>query len=477
MATPADEPPAATSADILADGFRRILRDDVPALADVYEGLSRSIADSVAGHSCIEVAPRDGAPCHGTVLCLHGFPDNPLTFYAQLGAFARAGYRCLAPSLRGYDPATANLPNAAYALPQLALDAAAVLDAACPPGERVYLFGHDWGASVAAAAAARWPGRFRGAVLLAVPPNVVFAWLRHPSQLWRESWYFWFHMLPWLPERWLTGATTLRTPRGESGAQYLRRTWRTGLRAAAPPTPPAYAASVAAVLAQRGSPPPPADPTTPAWRRWLARAPCTSCAGAALAMYRANVGFALGFPLRLLVPVCVLALAVCAYACVRALRWALSLPGRGFERLTRSWARGPMGGTHADYCKKNDGNSQGCAGRAGGGGGGALAPLITRTPSRYARDHTNGLAAVYLVPLLCVTGARDGCIRTELFDTAVTRCPGIFPGGAEVLRVRDGGHWCHQECADEVNAAALRFFRENDALEADDLIMRGDGMR
>ena len=98
------------------------------------------------------------------------------------------------------------------------------------------------------------------AVLLAVPPNLTFAWLYHPSQLWRESWYFWWHMVPWLPERWLLRGGT--PGGGEPGLTYLRRTWHTsrGEGDDAPSPPAAYVASVAAVLAQEPVVLPPWDP-------------------------------------------------------------------------------------------------------------------------------------------------------------------------------------------------------------------------
>ena len=38
------------------------------------------------------------------VLCLHGFPDHARSFRHQLPALAAAGYRAVAPYLRGYAP-------------------------------------------------------------------------------------------------------------------------------------------------------------------------------------------------------------------------------------------------------------------------------------------------------------------------------------------------------------------------------------
>ncbi len=38
------------------------------------------------------------------VLLLHGFPDNAWTWRDQLEAFSQAGFRTVAPFLRGYPP-------------------------------------------------------------------------------------------------------------------------------------------------------------------------------------------------------------------------------------------------------------------------------------------------------------------------------------------------------------------------------------
>jgi pimeloyl-ACP methyl ester carboxylesterase len=48
------------------------------------------------------LAQGEGPP----VLCLHGFPDHRQSFRHQLPALAGAGYREVAPLLRGYEPAS-----------------------------------------------------------------------------------------------------------------------------------------------------------------------------------------------------------------------------------------------------------------------------------------------------------------------------------------------------------------------------------
>lgn len=46
-------------------------------------------------------------------LALHGFPDLPHIFRSQMQALAEAGYRVIAPDVRGYFP-TAAPPNVPY---------------------------------------------------------------------------------------------------------------------------------------------------------------------------------------------------------------------------------------------------------------------------------------------------------------------------------------------------------------------------
>ena len=83
-------------------------------------------------------------------LCLHGFPDHAHSFRFQLPALAAAGYRVVAPFLRGYAPT--EVPNdGPYQAAALAQDAVALIDA-LGQGQAV-LIGHDWGAVAAHGAA------------------------------------------------------------------------------------------------------------------------------------------------------------------------------------------------------------------------------------------------------------------------------------------------------------------------------------
>ncbi|MEM1132131.1 MAG: alpha/beta hydrolase [Pseudomonadota bacterium] len=109
------------------------------------------------------------------VLLLHGFPDSALTWRHTLPALAAAGYRPVAVTLRGYEPASQLVPKADqayYRIAELAKDVTGWIDAI--GAEKGHLIGHDWGATIAFAAARFAPERIASLSMLAVP---------HPARL------------------------------------------------------------------------------------------------------------------------------------------------------------------------------------------------------------------------------------------------------------------------------------------------------
>ena len=139
--------------------------------------------------------PLDGEP----VLLLHGFPDDAATFDAQLGALGAAGYRCLAPTMRGYEP-SAQPADDDYSAMTLAADVVGWLDASGI--DRAHIVGHDWGAVVAYVVAAHHGDRCLSVTTMAVPPltRIPAAIRRVPRQL-VLSWYMTFFQLRWIAER------------------------------------------------------------------------------------------------------------------------------------------------------------------------------------------------------------------------------------------------------------------------------------
>ncbi len=144
--------------------------------------------------------PEDGP----IALCLHGFPDTPHGFRKIVPQLVDAGYRVIAPYMRGYAPS--GLPSdGAYHLGAIMHDALQVHQAAGPTPDDVVI-GHDWGAMVATGLAAMPDSPFRKAVVMSVPPSATLRSNRGsllkllPGQLVR-SWYISYFQLPFAPER------------------------------------------------------------------------------------------------------------------------------------------------------------------------------------------------------------------------------------------------------------------------------------
>jgi pimeloyl-ACP methyl ester carboxylesterase len=101
------------------------------------------------------------------VLLCHGWPELGYSWRHQLPALADAGYRAVAPDLRGYGDTDA--PNAveAYSIIHLVGDLVGLVAAL---GEaKAILVGHDWGATLTWAAAMMRPDLFPAIAALSVP--------------------------------------------------------------------------------------------------------------------------------------------------------------------------------------------------------------------------------------------------------------------------------------------------------------------
>ncbi|HYM53978.1 MAG TPA: alpha/beta hydrolase [Solirubrobacteraceae bacterium] len=100
------------------------------------------------------------------VLC-HGFPELAFSWRRQVPALTGAGFRVVAPDLRGYGRSSAPAEVEAYDVISLCGDLCGLLDAL---GEEAAIFvGHDWGASLVWQLAVLHPGRVRAVAGLSVP--------------------------------------------------------------------------------------------------------------------------------------------------------------------------------------------------------------------------------------------------------------------------------------------------------------------
>jgi pimeloyl-ACP methyl ester carboxylesterase len=100
------------------------------------------------------------------VLC-HGFPETWYSWRHQLSALAGAGYRAIAPDMRGYGRSDRPADASLYTLPHLVEDVVALVGAAGESSS--VIVGHDWGAVVAWHAALLRPDVFRAVAALSVP--------------------------------------------------------------------------------------------------------------------------------------------------------------------------------------------------------------------------------------------------------------------------------------------------------------------
>ena len=101
------------------------------------------------------------------VLLCHGFPESWLSWRHQLKALAEAGYRAIAPDMRGYGQTGQPDEIDKYTLFHLVGDMVGVLDALGAP--QAVVVGHDLGAPVAWHCALLRPDRFRAVAALSVP--------------------------------------------------------------------------------------------------------------------------------------------------------------------------------------------------------------------------------------------------------------------------------------------------------------------
>jgi len=130
------------------------------------------------------------------VILLHGFPDTYHGFLPILEPLAAAGYRAVAPAMRGYagsDLAT----DGDYRIEALAADVVGLADAL--GAERFSIVGHDWGAVAAYAASNLAAERIDRLITAAVPHTGHFLMSMASRQLIRSRYMLRFQ-IPGLPE-------------------------------------------------------------------------------------------------------------------------------------------------------------------------------------------------------------------------------------------------------------------------------------
>jgi len=170
---------------------------DEIAVAEARLGIALESRRIDAGDVVLHVVlagPETAPP----VILLHGFPELWFSWHRVIAPLAGAGFRVIAPDLRGYNRSDKPVGAAAYSGDAFARDVLGLLDALGL--ETAFFAGHDVGAGVAWTLVLLHPERVRRAVMLSSPHPI--AWERaHPRDDPQSiSWFRSFFRLPFLPE-------------------------------------------------------------------------------------------------------------------------------------------------------------------------------------------------------------------------------------------------------------------------------------
>lgn len=101
------------------------------------------------------------------VLFCHGFPETSHSWHHQIPAMAAAGYRAIAPDMRGYGYSSTQLTTDEYTLFHIVGDLIGLMDTLSI--ERAVIIGNDWGATIAWQIALMHPDRVKGVIAFGVP--------------------------------------------------------------------------------------------------------------------------------------------------------------------------------------------------------------------------------------------------------------------------------------------------------------------
>ena len=145
-------------------------------------------------------ADDHGRPGDPAVVLLHGFPDTADLWRFQVPKLVNAGFRVLVPDQRGYGRSGKPEEISAYAVSELVMDVAGLLDAAGV--ESAHIVGHDWGANIAWAFATFFPGRTQSLTAFSVGHPTAFASVGAAQQI--KIWYTLLFQFEGVAEEWLT---------------------------------------------------------------------------------------------------------------------------------------------------------------------------------------------------------------------------------------------------------------------------------
>jgi pimeloyl-ACP methyl ester carboxylesterase len=130
------------------------------------------------------------------VLLLHGFPDSSQVWRNQIPVLVQAGYRVIAPDLRGCGQTDAPVGRKYYTLDLLIKDVMGLMDNLGIT--RLPVIGHDWGAILGWFVAIEHPERVERYIALSVGHPMAFKKAGIEQKL--RSWYAYAFVPPVIPE-------------------------------------------------------------------------------------------------------------------------------------------------------------------------------------------------------------------------------------------------------------------------------------
>ncbi len=136
------------------------------------------------------------------VLLVHGFPDSNSVWRHQIPVLVDAGFRVIAPDLRGFGESTAPRETHDYKIDRFVEDLIGILDVLDVPTVR--LVGHDWGAAVGWQTCIQHADRIDRYAALAVGHPSAYAHGGVVQKL--KAYYILFFQIPGLSEKMVSSA-------------------------------------------------------------------------------------------------------------------------------------------------------------------------------------------------------------------------------------------------------------------------------
>ena len=168
-----------------------------PFNTNEFEPIDVAVGENVRLRG-VEHGPKNGP----LVLLLHGFPASWASWRAQIRPLANAGFRVVAPDLRGYGASSRPQNPRAYETANLVADVVGLVHAM--GAERAHIAGHDWGGIVAWWTAMLEPHAVERLAILNAPHPVAFAAALRRREQRKRSAYVFFFQVTGLAEWWLS---------------------------------------------------------------------------------------------------------------------------------------------------------------------------------------------------------------------------------------------------------------------------------